>query len=209
MARGKGNGFAASMQDAKRRRTEMEKRKESSDSDSRSADTVFQDIMKSATPADIFGEYCWFKKNLPKNLLKRDREELVKKVKGHMRIGEVKKALVETSLDEDEDITILGKRFPILDALSCKIGISLQNVLAPPVQNCLLCGKLLTRNNKPSMAALHTLSGSWSFEANFEDAPVSGPEIASKYSAECRHCKGIFNFRNQFESNDSVWYQVV
>ena len=146
MARGKGNGFAASMQDAKRRRTEMEKRKESSDSDSRSADTVFQDIMKSATPADIFGEYCWFKKNLPKNLLKRDREELVKKVKGHMRIGEVKKALVETSLDEDEDITILGKRFPILDALSCKIGISLQNILAPPVQNCLLCGKLLTRN---------------------------------------------------------------
>ena len=84
-----------------------------------------------------------------------------------MRIGEIKKALVETSYDEDEDITILGKRFPILDSLSCKIGISLQNILAPPVQNCLLCEKPLTRNHKPSMAALHTLSGSWSFEVKF------------------------------------------
>ena len=140
MALGKGNRFASDMQDAKKRRTEMEKKKENIDSeqncsDSRSADTVFQDIMKSATPADIYGEYIWFKKNLPKNLLKCDREELLKKVKGHMRIGEIKKALVETSYDEDEDITIWGKRFPILDSLSGKIGISLQNILSPPVQN--------------------------------------------------------------------------
>ena len=93
----------------------MEKKKkenidsEQNCSDSRSADTVFQDIMKSATPSDIYGEYCWFKKNLPKNLLKCDREELLKEVKGHMRIGEIKKALVETSYDEDEDITIFAK----------------------------------------------------------------------------------------------------
>lgn len=169
--RGRGNGFASQMKDAKRKRTEMEEEKKRSEGEAkcsdRSADQAFEEIMRSASPADIFGEYCWFKKNLPKTLLKCDRADLLKEVRENMRIGEIKKTLAESSFDEEEDITILGKRFPILDSLSCKMGISLQHILAPPVQDCLLCGKQLTRNHKPSMAALHTLSGRLLFEVKF------------------------------------------
>ena len=83
--------FASQLKNAKRQRDEMEeeeKRKnigpESNDSE-RSADQIFQDQMRSATPSDILCEYLWFKRNLPKTMLNCDREELIKNTMSMLR----------------------------------------------------------------------------------------------------------------------------
>ena len=73
-----------------------------------------------------------------------------------------------------------GDNYPILDALSCKLGISLRHILAPPTTSCLLCGKDLVSNHKPSQVPLHS---------------VNGPLIASKYGWECKGCRGAGQFR--------------
>ena len=43
---------------------------------------------------------------------------------------------------------------------------------------------------------------------NIDSMIFSGPELASKYSYECRSCPKIFNFRGKLETYDRVSYQV-
>ena len=112
--------------------------------------------MEAANPADIVGEFYVWERGLPRTMFEKDREELIKKVEENMKVAEAREALPNAPSTYAH---FQGKRFPLLDALSCKLNISLQHILAPPTQVCLLCGKRLTRNHKPSLAALHTVAG--------------------------------------------------
>ena len=92
-----------------------------------------------------------------------------------------------------DEVNHKGDAYPILDDLSCKLSLPLRNILAPPCQDRLLCEKSLVRNHKPTVVPLHTLNG---------------PEIASKYSWECRSCRNIHIFDNKYEKNARAYYQI-
>ena len=119
---------------------------------------------------DIMGEYIWFLKNLPK-LLNNVESDLIEEVKTELGIANLKLS---------GKVNFKGSNYSILDALSCKMGKSLRHILAPPTTSCLLCGKVLIANHKPSQVPLHSLNG---------------PGIASKYAWECRGCCGAAQFR--------------
>ena len=135
-----------------------------------SAGEILSKILAEATPDDIIGEYIWFLKNLP-NMLNNQQSDLVHLVKTELGVDNLK--LCGRS-------NFKGDNYPILDALSCKLGISLRHILAPPTTSCLLCGKDLVSNHKPSQVPLHS---------------VNGPLIASKYGWECKGCRGAGQFR--------------
>ena len=163
---GKGNNFDLLIQDAKRIKLEEEKKeaeeRDSHDEGRRAAVDFFDEVMSSASPLNVLGEYDWMRKNLPE-LLDNAEKELLQKVHDHMKIEQMKKVIGSDS----GKVGHKGKQFPILDSLSCKLGISLRHILAPPTHVCLLCNKKLQRNNHPTQAALHTLDG---------------PQLATKYS---------------------------
>ena len=84
----------------------------------------------------------------------------------------------------------------ILDALSSKIGINLRTMIAPPTTKCLLCCKDLTPNNEPVHVPLHT---------------IKGPQLATKYTWECRSCRCVSDFGKQGQidcSSKQIYYQV-
>ena len=84
----------------------------------------------------------------------------------------------------------------ILDALSSKIGINLWTMIAPPTTKCLLCCKDLTPNNEPVHVPLHT---------------IKGPQLATKYTWECRSCRCVSDFGKQGQidcSSKQIYYQV-
>ena len=155
----------------------------------KSAEEMLHEVLANATPSDVYGEYLHFLKVMPK-LLNNAEQELVGQVKEHLKIEKVKKELLEKPGDI---INLKGEEYPILDALSIKLGLSLRNILAPPCQTCLLCEKPLVRNHKPTMVPFHTLNG---------------PHLATKYSWECRSCHSIWKFKNTFEKNCRVYYSV-
>ena len=164
--RGRGNDFDSQIQEAKKKRHEEEQKRNREKqreegtvpetSSEASGDAMFQEVLTAASPADICGEFYWFQKNLPPNMFQQDKDELVQEVKDRMGVRKAREALAK---NPDMEPHILGKRFQILDALSISLGKSLQHILTPPTQTCLLCGKTLTRNHKPTLAALHTLDG--------------------------------------------------
>ena len=131
---------------------------------------MWRKILEQASPDDIMGEYIWFLKNLPK-LLNNVESDLIEEVKTELGIANLKLS---------GKVNFKGSNYPILDALSCKMGKSLRHILAPPTTSCLLCGKVLIANHKPSQVPLHSLNG---------------PGIASKYAWECRGCCGAAQFR--------------
>ena len=110
------------------------------------ADMRLEEILSKASPHDVWLEYMYFKRSMPK-LLEWERSELLSAVKEHLKIPEVKKKMSE-DLD-DESINLGGKGFPILEALSIKMGVSLLYILAPPCTTCLICNRTLTRYNTP------------------------------------------------------------
>ena len=134
------------------------------------ASEMLERVLQQASPDDIMGEYIFFLKNLPK-LLNNVESDLIQEVKAELGIGKLKLC---------GKVNFKGSDYPILDALSCKMGKSLRHILAPPTTSCLLCGKVLIANHKPSQVPLHSLNG---------------PGIASKYAWECRGCRGAVQFR--------------
>ena len=163
--RGRGNDFDSQIQEARKKRHEEEQKRNREkqreegtvpETSEGSGDAMFQQVLAAANPADICGEFYWFEKNLPPNMFQKDKDELVKKVKDKMGVRKARETLAK---NPDMKPHILGKRFQILDALSISLGVSLQHILTPPTQTCLLCEKPLTRNHKPTLAALHTLDG--------------------------------------------------
>ena len=144
-----GNNFLDQINETKRKR-EKEKEKDRKERElgpksTNPAHQSFLDLLNSAKPADVIGEFCWFKKKLPV-MLEHDKSELIRQVRGHMRIKEMKKAFLE---DDDDEMILAGENFPLLDALSVWMGVSLQHIIAPPTTKCLLCNKKLSKNNKP------------------------------------------------------------
>ena len=191
--RGKQGSFLAMMEEAKKQKIgggEDEPKKINEEEPPKTADEAYQKILSTSTPCDVYFEYLYFLKRLPK-LLTNVEVELVEKVKSELNINEVKRRISE-QVNRDE-VNLKGDAYPILDALSFKLGLPLRNILAPPCQDCLLCEKPLIRNNKPTVVPLHTLNG---------------PELASKYSWERRSCKNIHNFDNKYERNARVYYQI-
>ena len=81
---------------------------------------------------------------------------------------------------------------PILDALSCKLGFSL-NFLCPPTKTCLLCAKTLTYHNDPNQVPLHNLDG---------------PKLVTKFIWRCKNCTAMWKLLSQKErSNDLISYE--
>ena len=135
-------------------------------------DDLFQRIVSKGSDYDILMEYFLFRKLLPK-LLKCQEQELINIVEKELNIKTVMSRLNLETLKFE----YMGNKFPILDALSYKIGIHVRNILAPPTTFCLLCNKTLWTNKQPITVPLHT---------------VSGPELATKYTWRCRNCTGAF-----------------
>ena len=142
---------------------------------------LLKHLVKQATPDDIYCDYLYFVRNLPQ-LLNNQSTELIHLVRKELNIAEVQKNL-------GGKVNFKGDKFPILDALSCKIGTNLRNILAPPTIVCLLCERPLTVNHAPTQVPLHTLNG---------------PQLATKYSWECRTCRGIGQFNINRNVNEDI-----
>ena len=151
--------FLSQIEKAQKEHSEKESQKKASQEARKtnlSADGEFQRIFALSKPSNRLGEFYVFENNLPKRMHRKDREELVKKVEENLQ---VESARLEIAANPHPSEELHGMQHPLLDSLSCKLDVSLCHVLVPPVVDCLLCNKPLTRNNKPSHAALHTLSG--------------------------------------------------
>ena len=159
------------------------------DKEAKNASEFFEMTIAKATPADVLSEYSYFLRNLP-NLIEKTRGELISEVETHLNIDIAKQALAQ---GDDMAHMNLKAGFPILDSLSMKLGLNLRRVLCPPVTQCLLCGKNLTRNHKAAIVPFHT---------------DEGPMLATKYAWECRRCNCTFKFRNEVEENTRVFYNL-
>ena len=135
------------------------------------AEELLRKILAKATPSDVLAEYMFFLKIVP-SLLNNQLSDLLHVVKTELGIDQIV-GKIGTRLN------FKGKRFPILDALSFKLGTNLRHILAPPTTSCLLCSKTLVANNKQTQVALHT---------------PDGPEMATKFSWECKNCHGVHPF---------------
>ena len=114
-------------------------------------DDLFQRIVSKGSDYDILMEYFLFRKLLPK-LLKCQEQKLINIVEKELNIKTVMSRLNLETLKFE----YMGNKFPILDALSYKIGIHVRNILAPPTTSCLLCNKTLWTNKQPITVPLHT-----------------------------------------------------
>ena len=125
---------------------------------------ILKNVLETSSQQDKNFEFLKFRKNLPK-LLPSVHKDLVQLVKRELQIKNV-------DIDE-EQLNPAGSE-PLLPALGNKLGQSLR-ILAPPVINCLVCSKKLTKHHPPVQVSLLT---------------NSGPSLASKYSWRCRDCLG-------------------
>ena len=183
----KGNIYTEKLQEMKKLRTEKNDEEDIQrgidfEFKAENSTDLLKHLVKQATPDDIYCDYLYFVRNLPQ-LLNNQSTELIHLVRKELNIAEVQKNL-------GGKVNFKGDTFPILDALSCKIGTNLRNILAPPTIVCLLCERPLTVNNAPTQVPLHTLNG---------------PQLATKYSWECRTCRGI----GQFNINRNVNGDII
>ena len=135
------------------------------------AEELLRKILLKATPSDVLAEYLFFLKNVPA-LLNNQLSDLLHVVKTELGIDQIV-GKIGTKLN------FKGPNFPILDALSFKLGTNLRHLLAPPTTSCLLCSKPLVANHQPTQVPLHT---------------PHGPEMATKFSWECKNCHGVHLF---------------
>lgn len=194
--RGSGGFLAAFMnaKDKKEREQSEERKGEEKEADEEgkgtTADQIFEDVYSNATTTDILSEYTFFLQHLP-TLLDNARADLIEQVEQDLRIKDLKEKMCETA--DHRKLNYEGDSYPILEALSLKLGLSLTRIIAPPTVMCLLCDKPLQRKHKPAMVPLHTLEG---------------PELASKFQWECKSCRATYKFRKKIENNTRVYYNV-
>ena len=156
------------------------------------ADSYFQRIYEGETKAEVYLEYLMFMKKLP-TFENNDIKTIVDKVKRHLNIDELEEQLSFKDLSfKSQDI----QHTPVLDALSAKLGYSL-NVVAPPIKTCLLCSRSLINRHtdrKPTLIALFSLSG---------------PNIASKLVWTCRSCPSGWKLDgNVFGPKENITYYL-
>ena len=126
----------------------------------------FKNVLDNTSAEDRLFEYQVFLKRLPM-MHHQVCEELKTKVKKELKIEE-NKDFYSLKTNNPDNLT------PLLDALGCKLGMNLSEIICPPTLSCLLCGKLLTKNNEPTQVSLLDLQG---------------PMLATKYIWRCRNCK--------------------
>ena len=124
---------------------------------------ILAKALASSSQQDKNFEFLKFKKTCPK-LLPSVHSELVQLVRKELQIKNV---------DIDEEQLNPAGCEPLLPALGNKLGQSVDHIIAPPVVNCLICTKDLTKNN---------LSVQVSLLGN------DGPCLASKCTWRCRDC---------------------
>ena len=127
----------------------------------------FERVLKNSTNMDRVLEFLIFKREADK-LLPTLRDELVDIVRVEFRIDE---ALVDLKLERR---MAAREGTPLLDSFGAKMGKSFSHILAPPTDSCLLCSRLLTKNNEPTNVVLFT---------------PTGPVVASKHIWRCLDCK--------------------
>ena len=89
--RGKQGSFLAMMEEAKKQKIgggEDEPKKINEEEPPKTADEAFQKILSTSTPCNVYFEYLYFLKRLPK-LLNNVEVELVEKVRSELNINEV------------------------------------------------------------------------------------------------------------------------
>ena len=89
--RGKQGGFLAMMEEAKKQKIgggEDEPKKINEEEPPKTADEAFQKILSTSTPCNVYFEYLYFLKRLPK-LLNNVEVELVEKVRSELNINKV------------------------------------------------------------------------------------------------------------------------
>lgn len=152
-------------------------------------DAYFQRIYKQETEAQVYFEYLKFLKEFPA-FETHDLKEIVDKVKHHLKIDYIESKISFLDLNfKSDDIN----NTPVLDALSAKLGFSL-NILAPPTKTCLLCYRPLTNKypGRKTLTALFTLCG---------------PKLASKLILTCRNCPSARKVdSNSFGGKEQVTY---
>ena len=112
------------------------------------AAVYFDNIYKNSTPTNVMEEYLYFLRKCPE-LTNNVKSDLIHTVKLELKISEVVNNLATST-----NMNYMGDQFPILDALSFKLGMNLRNIMAPPTTVCLLCHKPLVSHNKPSQVLL-------------------------------------------------------
>ena len=130
-------------------------------------------------------DYFNFLRNLP-ILPFLEREKIVKLVKEDLQIDVILKSPIIP-----ENIIGIENGSNLIERLSTKHGQSLR-VLAPPVNNCLLCNEALTMSNKPAQIALHT---------------QTGPKVYSKYILRCQNCRLVD--KSRFDESDESNRQTI
>ena len=137
---------------------------------------ILSKALQSSSQQDKNYEFLKFKKNCPK-LLPLVHAELVQKVRKELQVQNV---------DIDEEQLSPAGCEPLLPAVGNKLGQSVERILAPPVTNCLLCSKQLSKHNSPLQVSLLT---------------NDGPTLASKFSWRCRDCldsRGVVGIFSHF-----------
>ena len=170
----KGNQYLEQIEEVKRKKHEdivVPDEKVDFEFVAATAEELLRKILSKATPSDVLAEYLFFLKNVP-SLLNNQLSDLLHVVKSELGIDQIV-GEIETKQN------FKGDRFPILDALSFKLGTNLRHLLAPPTTTCLLCSKTLVANHKPTQVSLHT---------------PGGPQMATKYAWECKNCSSVHLF---------------
>ena len=151
----------------------------------------FTRILSAESKEDIYSEYQMFLKRLPP-LTQSQRVQILSKVRKELKIDDIEATLkVDTKrLKSLSPLPDSGRKTPIMDALSIKLGISL-NILVPPTTRCLLCYRELTFHNECTQVPVFTLTG---------------PMMFSKYIWRCRKCRGHGNLKRGASLIGDVYY---
>lgn len=131
----------------------------------------FNRIYNSTPQNDIMLEWIEFLKQFPKLFLDIKGNEILSLVAAELKISDIKK-----NFSIDNMVRPARDGTPLLDALSYKLGFSL-NFMCPPTKSCLLCGKYLSFHHEGTQVVVHSLSG---------------PTLATKLIWRCRKCTGMW-----------------
>ena len=134
---------------------------------------ILNNALRSSSQQDKNFEYLKFRKRCPK-LIPSVHIALVQQVKKELQVKNV---------DIDEEMWNSAESEPLLPALGNKLGQSLEWIIAPPVLQCLICSRELTKHHPPSQVSL---------------IGNDGPSMASKYSWRCRDCLDSRGARGSF-----------
>ena len=138
-------------------------------------------------PEEVLSEYLMWLRRLDPNLLPKEKQNIIDRVKTELEIDKIFSNLETSALD---NLLHLGKGNQIIENLSIYLGYSLE-FICPPVTKCLFCLKVLTKNNPPSQVVVHT---------------VNGPRLFSKYIYRCRGCKMTSKKTKKQDIQQDVYY---